>query len=76
MNPAADIWAKVLELMQPHIDNQRDILTAALTHDFDLCLEALMRDPLAAGRITKEQGRTLLIDMMKNTRAYLPGWNI
>lgn len=73
---AGSVSVPVLELMQPHIDNQRDILTAALTHDFDLCLKALMRDPLAAGRITKEQGRTLLIDMMKNTRAYLPGWNI
>ena len=73
---AGGVSAQILQLMQPHIDNQRDILTAALTHDFDLCLEALMRDPLAAGRITKEQGRTLLIDMMKNTRAYLPGWRI
>ena len=73
---AGNVPEKVLELLQPHIENQRDTLTAALTHDADLCLEVLMRDPLVAGRITKEQGRALLHDMMENTKQYLPGWEI
>ncbi|MBE5800285.1 MAG: alpha-glucosidase/alpha-galactosidase [Clostridiales bacterium] len=73
---AGHVPQPVLALMHPHVENQRDTLTAALNHDFDLCLEALMRDPLVAGRITKEQGRLLLHDMMENTRRYLPGWNI
>ena len=73
---AGNVPKKVLELLEPHIENQRDTLIAALTHDVDLCLEVLMRDPLAAGRLTKEQGRALLHDMMENTKQYLPGWEI
>lgn len=65
----------VLGLLQPHIENQRDILNAALSCDFDLALKAFMRDPLVAGRITEEQGRELLRDMIANTMTYLPdGW--
>ena len=73
---AGSVPENVLELMKPHIENQRDTLTAALTHDVDLCLEILMRDPLVAGRITMEQGEALLRDMLENTKQYLPGWNI
>jgi len=73
---AGNVPEKVLELLTPHIENQRDTLIAALKHDVDLCLEVLMRDPLAAGRLTKEQGRALLHDMMENTKQYLPGWEI
>ncbi|MBQ4266334.1 MAG: alpha-glucosidase/alpha-galactosidase [Clostridia bacterium] len=73
---AGSVPENVLELLTPHIENQRDTLTAALTHDVDLCLEVLMRDPLIAGRITREQGKALLDDMLQNTKQYLPGWNI
>lgn len=73
---AGNVPENVLELLQPHVENQRDTLTAALTQDVDLCLEVLMRDPLVAGRITKKQGKALLDDMLANTKAYLPGWNI
>lgn len=73
---AGCIPEKVLPLMQPHVENQRDTLTAALTHDFDLCHKVLMRDPLVAGRITNEQGEALLRDMLVNTKAYLPGWKL
>ena len=66
----------VLELMRPHVDNQRDILTAALEHDFGLCLDALMRDPLVSGRITRAQGEEMLRAMMENTKRYLPGWRL
>lgn len=65
---------QVLEILKPHIENQRDILKAALDHDFDLALTAFMRDLQISGRITEEQGRMLLHDMMENTKAYLPGW--
>jgi len=71
---AGSIPEGVRLLMEPHVQNQRDILTAALTQDFALALDALMRDPLVAGRISREQGETLLRDMMENTKAYLPGW--
>ena len=77
INPmfAGEAPAPVLDLLAPHIENQRDILDAALTCDFDLALTAFMRDPLVAGRITKEQGAALLHDMIDATAAYLPeGW--
>lgn len=72
---AGNMPQKVKPLMTPHIENQRDIEKAALTCDFDLALTALMRDPLATGRITKDQGSSLLGEMLKGTRGYLPeGW--
>ena len=72
---AGEAPAPVLGLLQPHIDNQRDILDAALTCDFNLALKAFMNDPLVAGRITQEQGAALLRDMIDNTMTYLPeGW--
>lgn len=77
INPmyAGDAPAPVLELLQPHIDNQRDILNAALTCDFQLALKAFMNDPLVAGRISEEEGAALLHDMIENTKTYLPeGW--
>ena len=62
-------------LLDPHIENQRDILDAALTCDFDLALKAFMRDPLVAGRITEAEGAALLHDMIDQTATYLPeGW--
>lgn len=67
--------APVLELLQPHIENQRDILDAALDCDFELALTALVRDPLVHGRITDGEARTLLHDMIDGTAKYLPaGW--
>lgn len=68
--------ASVLALMEPHIENQRDILTAALNRDFSLCLDALMHDPLVESRITKGEGEEMLRAMLENTRKYLPGWKI
>jgi len=73
---AGSVPAPVMPLMEPHIENQRDILTAALNRDFSLCLDALMRDPLVEGRITKGEGEALLRAMLENTRQYLPGWKI
>ena len=73
---AGSVPEKVLPLLKPHVENQRDALTAALTHDAEMCLDVLMRDPLVAGRITREQGRAMLQEMLENTRQYLPGWEI
>ena len=58
------------------MENQRDTLIAALTHDAELCLAILMRDPLVAGRLTKEQGKAMLDGMLEGTGKYLPGWNV
>ena len=72
---AGEAPAPVLGLLTPHIENQRDILDAALTCDFELALKAFMNDPLVAGRITEAQGAALLRDMIDNTITYLPeGW--
>lgn len=73
---AGVVAPKVLGLLHVHIENQKDTLIAALTHDSDLCLEILMRDPLVDGRITKEQGRKLLGAMMEKIGRYLSGWKL
>lgn len=72
---AGEIPAPIMSLMAPHVANQRDILAAAVQCDFDLALAAFLRDPLVAGRISPDQGKILLRDMIANTAAYLPkGW--
>lgn len=69
---AGQVPEPVLPLLAPHVENQRDILRAALDCDFDLALEAFMRDPLVAGRITRAQGEALLREMIQGTAKYLP----
>ncbi|MEG0996824.1 MAG: alpha-glucosidase/alpha-galactosidase, partial [Clostridia bacterium] len=67
----------VRELLEPHVRNQQDLLTAALTHDFSLALAALQRDPLVKGRISEPQARELLTTLLQGSVEYLPkAWNL
>lgn len=73
---AGEVPEQVLALLTPHAENQELILKAALHCDFDAALTAFLNDPLVKGRITEEQGRALLTEMIANTSAYLPsGWS-
>ena len=57
------------------MENHQKVLKAALHPDFELLFEAFMNDPLVKGRITENDGRKLLKEMIKNTEKYLPdGW--
>lgn len=70
---AGSIPENVLALIMPHVENHRDILKAALTCDFELALKAFRNDPLV--NLNEEDSRTLLTEMIRNTKTYLPeGW--
>lgn len=65
----------ILPLVKVHTDDHELILKAALECDKEAAFIAFMNDPLVKGRITDEEGRALLDDMIRNTLAYLPeGW--
>ncbi len=55
------------ELFMPHIENQEIVMEAAMTLDKELVVKAFKNDPLVKGRITDEEIRTLVDDMMANT---------
>ncbi len=69
---AGDMPQPILQLTMPHIKNHERILEAALSCDFEKACEALMDDPLVNGRITREEGRKLLSEMLCRTSRYLP----
>lgn len=69
---AGKIPMQVLKLIEPHVQNHEDILEAALTYNKELAYKAFMNDPLVIGKITDEEGRKLLDDMIRNTLEYLP----
>lgn len=72
---AGNVPPQLLELLMPHIENQKMIFNAAKTCDRDLALKALCNDPLVKDRVTKEQAEKLLEDMLYATKDYLPnGW--
>lgn len=69
---AGEIPSPVLELVKPHVQNHEDILEAALTCNKELVFNAFMRDPLVKGKVTEEECRKLVDDMINNTSNYLP----
>ena len=75
---AGALPANVKDLIMPHIKNHDRILKAALTCDESLVAEAFMNDPIVKGKaLSKEDIRTLVHDMLQNTKAYLPeGWRL
>jgi len=74
---AGSLPEDVKALILPHVENHETILKAALTCDKELVVKAFMNDPLVKGHQCSEQDvRTLVDDMIANTKAYLPeGWN-
>lgn len=71
---AGNIPQNILPLIYRHVCNQENTLKAALTKDKELAFTTFMNDPLVT--IGYEEGRELFETMLKNTREYLPGWNI
>ncbi len=69
---AGPVSDELKALMMPHIENHERVLKAAMKPDFELVLEAFMTDPLVKGRISEEEGRKLLKDMIRNTLDVLP----
>lgn len=64
----------VQNLVLRHVLNQETILKAALTKDKHLAFNAFINDPLVA--INRDDAEELFNIMLKNTKEYLPGWDI
>lgn len=64
---AGKLPENVLELIMPHVENHQRVMKAALTVDKDLVVEAFMKDPLVANRLTEDETRKLVEDMLAAT---------
>lgn len=67
---AGTVPSNVLELLKPHVENQEDILTAALTCDRELALKAFRNEPLVT--MNEADSKVLFEEMLSNTKNYLP----
>lgn len=61
-------------MVSRHVRNHRTILSAALRHDKELAFTAFINDPLVT--CSYADARKLFDEMLKNTKKYLPGWEI
>ena len=63
-------------LLSPHIENHELTYRAARTCDKELIVKAFLGDPLVKGHpCSEEEVRSLVDDMIANTKEYLPdGW--
>ncbi len=64
---AGSVPENIKELLMPHIENHETVMEAAKTLDKDLVFKAFKNDPLVKGRITDEQIRDLIDEMMAAT---------
>lgn len=71
---AGGLPAPVQALVIRHVYNQETILKAALTKDKELAFNAFVNDPMVT--IERDRAWELFEQMLKNTKEYLPGWNI
>ncbi len=72
---AGEVPSNILPLIMPHVLNQENILTAAMTCDRELAFDAFMNDPLV--NLMPEDGLRLFETMLQNTKRYLPdGWKL
>ncbi|MBP1962340.1 alpha-glucosidase/alpha-galactosidase [Paenibacillus aceris] len=71
---AGELPLSVNNLVLQHTVNQELILKAALQKDKALAFNAFVNDPLV--NIDVNQAEALFDQMLENTKAYLPGWNI
>lgn len=61
-------------LVMRNVLNQETILKAALTKDKEMAFRAFVNDPLV--NIPLNQAKDLFDEMLKNTKEYLPGWEL
>lgn len=74
---AGELPLSIFGLVWQHAINQDLILQAAQEYDFEVALDALMNEPVSQGKISRNQGREMLREMLKNTNKYLPEeWEI
>ncbi|MGN1141140.1 MAG: alpha-glucosidase/alpha-galactosidase [Oliverpabstia sp.] len=71
---AGSLPGDILSLVSRHVNNQENIVKAAISRDYDLAFHAFMNDPLV--KTDLEKGEELFKTMLHNTEKYLPGWNL
>lgn len=65
---------EIAAMVLRHIKNHRTILNAALTHNKELAFTAFINDPLVT--CSYLDAKKLFDEMLKNTKKYLPDWDI
>jgi alpha-galactosidase len=60
----------VKALLDPHIQNQADIMESGVNYNKELAIKAFLNDPLMT--ISESNARKLFDEMLENTKAYLP----
>jgi alpha-galactosidase len=61
-------------MVSMHCFNMEGILEAAMNRDKELAFRVFMNDPLVTTSV--DDGRRLFDTMLKNTKDFLPGWDI
>jgi len=61
-------------LVARHVSNQEMTVEAALTRDKDLAFQAVLNDP--ANRLPPDETWSMFDEMLRASRAFLPGWDI
>ncbi len=71
---AGKLPAAIQSMVARHAINQETINQAALTKDRELAFRAFLNEPLLT--LDPQPARVLFDEMLANTKAYLPGWEI
>lgn len=71
---AGKLPVEVENLVIRHVLNQETILKAALGKKRELAFHAFINDPLVT--IDRNKAEELFAQMLRNTKEYLPGWQI
>ena len=64
---AGSLPQNILDLTTPHIENHERILEAAVTHNFNLVVDAFEHDSLVHGRASREEIQALVQEMIQAT---------
>lgn len=72
---AGTLPPRINALVQRHVWNQETILQAALAKDSSAAFAAFLNDPLVAS-LDPDRANELFQRMLKETAAYLPGWDL
>lgn len=71
---AGKMTNEINAMVSRHTRNHRTILNAALKRDKELAFTAFINDPLVT--CSYADAKTLFDEMLKNTKKYLPGWEL
>lgn len=71
---AGGLPEEVNALVLRHVYNQETLLAASLKKDLRRAFNAFLNDPQCT--MSLPEAKTLFLEMVQNTKKYLPGWNL